>query len=620
MMDLKEIITLEDKLIYESVTDLLSQLPPLSSIKKEDIEKINAKVPSIASAIHYRIISNLICSYISYRFPILQKDICKICFDINIEECEVIQIKDIQSIPLICEGLHIAFLNSKFQINQRNKKVRSKSKEQLIELGAVYTQSHIANDIVKGTLENLSVSIEKAKILDFACGTGRFYEQIVSHFENKTYAILNNIYALDIDKTALHITKLKALTYFDKITIDECQIISNHIILRNGLRKNDLFFPEPLYISAEDFDGLTEARFDAIVSNPPYLVLKPNKSKEGVGTVDNIQEQVTYYRNSGIYVYSIEGMLNLYQLSIERMLQMLKSNGVLGIICPSTLFGDVSATKLRKHLLLQNNVLYIKFFAERIPIFENVNQATNIFILKKGIPSKKIIINEENETFEVDIELVKELFPKNLEIPAIKASEWKILKKLSSLKKLKQISSIRNRRGELDLTLCKNYITKQPTTYRLVRGNMIGDSEIKDINGEYVEESFIDTRSKEFKNYDLNKKRLICQQISNGGLKRRLRFIYCSQNDILGNSCNYISSDEETLCKLNILLNSSILNWRFKITSSNNHINNYELDELPIVDLKKVDPTFSYSTQKELDEYVGALYGLTKEELQLIEL
>lgn len=160
------------------------------------------------------------------------------------------------------------------------------------------------------------------------------------------------------------------------------------------------------------------------------------------------------------------------------------------------------------------------------------------------------------------------------------------------MKKLKQIHSIRNRRGELDLSLCKEYVTSSQTPYRLVRGNMIGDTEVKDINGEFVLESFIPTRSKDYCTFDFNRKRLICQQISNGGLRRRLKFIFCAPSDILGNSCNYISSDEETLAKLHLILNSSVLNWRFKITSSNNHINNYELDELPIVDLNKVDASF----------------------------
>lgn len=616
-MEIKTLITLEDKLIYQEAIALLNNEDPFAPITPEMLDAANAQMSEIASRIHREFLLGLISIYVSTKFTNASA-ILRICFDSEILKMSDVSIKDIDTIPVLCEQLHISFLNSKFSLSLKTSKVRTKSKEQLIELGAVYTQSHIAKSIVDDTFANLSVTLQDAKVLDFACGTGRFYENVISHFVDKKQGVLSNVYAIDLDINALNITRLKALSFIDAISDDECKILCNHIVLKDGLRKNNSFFPEPLHISSFDLDGLTENGFDAIVSNPPYLVLKPNKAKAGVGGSDKIQEQVTYYRTCGFYQYSIEGMLNLYQLSIERMLQMLKPGGELGIICPSTLFGDVSAKKLRKHLLLRNKVRSIRFFAEKIPLFENVNQATNIFILQKGGSTSNITISEETEVFDVNISLVKELFPENLEIPTIKSLEWDILRKLSSLKKLKQISSIRNRRGELDLSLCKDFVTTTQTPYRLVRGNMIGDTEVKDINGEFVLESFIPTRSKDYRTYDFNRKRLICQQISNGGLRRRLKFIFCASSDVLGNSCNYISSDEETLAKLYLILNSSVLNWRFKITSSNNHINNYELDELPIVDLDKVDPTFSYSSQEELDEYVGTLYGLSEDERNLI--
>lgn len=616
-MEIRTLIELEDKIIYQDAVALLNSEDPFVALSSELIDSIKMQVPSIATKVHHNILLNLISIYVASKFA-NGEVVMQNCFENKLIDNYGISISDVEDIPYLCEQLHISFLNSKFTLNLKTSKVRSKSKEQLIELGAVYTQSHIAKSIVDATLGNLRNPISETRILDFACGTGRFYENIITHFKNKKRAILSNIYAIDIDLNALFVTRLKALSFIDTITEEECRVLAHHIVLKDGLRKNNSFFPEPLHISSDDLDGLTESGFDAIVSNPPYLVLKPNKAKAGVGGTDKIQEQVTYYRTCGFYQYSIEGMLNLYQLAIERMLQMLKHGGELGIICPSTLFGDVSASKLRKHLLLRNNVRCIRFFAEKIPLFENVNQATNIFILQKGGETSNITISEENEVFEVNISLVKELFPENLEIPTIKSLEWDILRKLSSMKKLKQISSIRNRRGELDLTLCRDFITAVHTPYRLVRGNMIGESEVRNINGEYVKEEFIPTRSKEYRAFDFNRKRLICQQISNGGLRRRLKFIFCASSDILGNSCNYISADEDTLAKLFLILNSSILNWRFKITSSNNHINNYELDELPIVDLDKVDPKFTFSSQQELDDYIGTLYGLSKEEQRLI--
>lgn len=616
-MEIKTLIALEDSIIYNEVVKQLDIDDSFSQIPQNKLEEINTNVPIIANQIHKELLLELISIYVSSKFPNSNR-IMNLCFDCSILNKFEVPIVSIDAIPLLCEQLHISFLNSKFCINSKSSKVRTKSKEQLIELGAVYTQSHIAKSIVNDTLANLSIPLKNAKILDFACGTGRFYENIIPLFNDKKQAIISNVYAIDLDVNAIFITRLKALSFIDYITEEECKHLCKHIVLKDGLRKNDSFFPNPLYISSDDLDGLSECGFDAIVSNPPYLVLKPNKAKAGVGASDKIQEQVNYYRTCGFYHYSIEGMLNLYQLSIERMLQMLKPYGELGIICPSTLFGDVSAKKLRKYLLLRNNVRSIHFYAEKIPLFENVNQATNIFILQKNGITSSISISEDKEVFDVNISLVKELFPENLEIPTIKSIEWNILRKLSTLKTLKQFSTIRNRRGELDLSLYKKFITTELTPYRLVRGNMIGDSYIKDINGEFVFADFLSTRSKDYMALDHNKKRLICQQISNRGVRNRLRFVYCEKHDIIGNSCNYISSDEETLKKLFILLNSAILNWRFNITSSNNHINNYELAELPIIDLGLIDTNKQFSSDIEREYYIGKLYGLTESEIKFI--
>ena len=614
---IKKLISLEDELIIDYFKAEYLENQCFENESDSNLDP-NSLICSIAHKVHEQLLKDLFFTFVSQKFPQNAVEILIRCFDTKQECCKNITLTTAENIPHLCEKLHISFLNSKFRWNGNPLKIRTKSKEQLIELGAVYTQSHIAKKIVNETISNIGTPLDSSKILDFACGTGRFYENILSLFENPQSAALTNVFAVDIDINAIRITRLKALSNFDSITIEECNKICKHIICKDALKLNTSLLSEDSYLSNDDFDGLINSGFDAIVSNPPYLVLKPNKSKGGLSTADKIQEQVQYFRNSGVYSFSIEGMLNLYQLSIERMLQMLKNQGALGVICPSTLFGDISASKLRKHLILENRVISIDFYAERIPLFENVNQATNIFILQKGCQTQNIRITEQEETFDVNLSLIKELFPNNLEIPAIKSLEWDILRKLSTFKKLKDFPFIRNRRGELDLSLYKNFITTEKTNYRLIRGNMIGDNCINDINGEYVENTFISTRSKDFCCYDLNKQRLICQQISNRGLKKRLKFVYCQCDDIIGNSCNYISSDSETLNKLFLLLNSAILNWRFNITSSNNHINNYELAELPIIDLSLIETNKQFSSDIERECYIGNLYGLTESEIKFI--
>ena len=97
--------------------------------------------------------------------------------------------------------------------------------------------------------------------------------------------------------------------------------------------------------------------------------------------------------------------------------------------------------------------------------------------------------------------------------------------------------------------------------------------------------------------------------------KKRLKFVECTPNDVLANSCNYITSyDSSQIQNLKILLNSYILNWRFKITSTNNHINNYELDALPLIDFTQFSNTMNGDELKNNIE-ISKLYGLTDFEI-----
>lgn len=530
---------------------------------------------------------------------------------------------EIEYIPQLCEMLHVSYLNSLFAY-ARGKIYRKKSKSNLLETGAVYTQDQIAYEIVHRTLSNMSSmgNPESLKVLDFATGTGRFYRQVVKCMSEvfsipSDYSILNNIYAVDIDPVALNVCRINAMSLLSVLDLDKAKKVSEHIILKNALMK-ELLFEDKMAISHDDFGGLFFNGFDAIVSNPPYLVLKSNKNKMDEQTVENINTMIKYFRSSSFYNYAIEGMLNLYQLSLEAMLGMLKTGGEMGIICPSTLFADGSASTLRKHLLAKHKVSYIKYFTEDDSLFENVTQATCIFHLTKGGNTTRIDIVQGERSYQIALGDVKQIFGANWEIPSIEKVEWDILRKLLSIPVLKNQPHIRNKRGELDLSLFKDYITSEPTSLRLVRGNMISADSIVDSNHEYVRPEFFEKKSQDYLSHDKGRRRLVCQQISNMTQRVRLRFVECESNDVLGNSCNYITVAEEKIPQMKTLLNSALLNWRFKITSTNNHINNYELDELPIIELDAVTSDVIDMDDISKNKKICSLYGLEGEEINFI--
>ena len=608
----------EEKLIAEELVAMGFSVGILATSCPTDKDINNA-----FKSVHMKMISTLVSYYMSkcclnylpcnypefFEGELVQVDILPPDFD-----CEII--------PQICEELHVSYLNSLYSY-KNGKITRKKSKANLLEAGAVYTQEKIAYDIVYRTLVNVKIANpSQIKILDFATGTGRFYKQVVICLQqifgiSKEDSILNNIYAVDIDPIAINICRINALSQIRDLDTSKASITASHIILKNALMKDELFESQ-MAICQKDIDGLFFNGFHAIVSNPPYLVLKPNKNKMDAVTVDNINNMTRYFRNSSYYKYSIEGMLNLYQLSLEAMLGMLQNGGEMGIICPSTLFADISASSLRKHLLSNNNVTYIKYFSEDDPLFDNVTQATCIFHLTKGESTNIIDIVQGNKDYKISLEDVKQVFKSHWEIPSIEKVEWNILKKLLTFPIMKNLSFIRNKRGELDLSLFRDYITLEPTTLRLVRGNMLSGGSINDVNHEYVKLEFLDKKSNDYMTYDHGKIRLVCQQISNQLQNIRLKFVECQKNDVLGNSCNYITVSEDLIPKMKVLLNSALLNWRFKITSTNNHINNYELDELPIIGMNLITDEILKKEEIEQNKAICSLYGLKNEEINFI--
>lgn len=633
------IIKEEQLILLEIQRTYLSDKDEIKPISSETIHLINANLlltdeTNVAFKVHKQLVNSLICVYVNKEFSNQASKLKSVFQYEEIAGIEDFIQKHISEIPAIIEELHIAFLNSEFSIN-RGKLTRKKSKHHLRENGAVYTLKEITNEIVENTIDkaiNQNINPKEISCLDFASGTGRFYFEAVDILKEKytltlQQIVTNNLFAIDIDETALSILRCKVISLFTEIDNEIINALSINIINRNALipKATLLEENENSIDLINDFQKvLSKGGFDVVFSNPPYYLLKVNKKANAhqklndyyVNLQSKIQSEINFFRTSGVYQYSIEGMLNYYRLSIEMILRLTKTNGQIGIICPSSLFGDLTSAKLRKHILTSHKLHFIRYYPEASRLFDNVSQSTIIFYLQKNGKTEKVGIEISDNTFEIDFETIKNVFPTNFEIPLIDETGWKILSKISNQKKIKEIPFIRNRRGELDLTLFKPFITTKNTGWRLVRGNMISENGIIDKNGEFVEiEDFLNKKSDDYKTNDYNKVRLICQQISNVDMQKRLKFVFCEKTDILGNSCNYIIStrQSEDLKKIYSILNSELLNWRFKITSSNNHINNYELDELPIVDLDNF----------ELDEFsdneaICKLYGLTETETNYI--
>ena len=76
--------------------------------------------------------------------------------------------------------------------------------------------------------------------------------------------------------------------------------------------------------------------------------------------------------------------------------------------------------------------------------------------------------------------------------------------------------------------------------------------------------------------------RIVVQRVANMELDRRLNACVIEAGDFTSDMTNYILPGRFGMLSLLALLNSKLLNWRFKLTSTNNYISAEEINSLPI--------------------------------------
>ena len=391
--------------------------------------------------------------------------------------------------------------------------------------------------------------------------------------------------------------------------------------------------------------------FDIVISNPPYEVLdNQNKNPKRKEYKQLLKENLSF-------VYSTKGQLNLFRIFIERGIQLLKENGIICYINPNTLLADKSSSGLRN--LIRNNLKTNFFleFPESSHVFENVSQAVVIFLCEKISKNDNFFnlafnlkIQDLNsyDPIKVNWQDIDKITGKDLNIPLIKSqSELNILKKLHTLSKYsilkKSCKAILN--GDIHLTHHKKFLSNRKTKNILIRGEHIqryklnlssDNSDRRWFNFETFEKEMSEKKLA-ITISNMKQKRIVMQNIANLSLKNRLIASICPPNCIVGHSAEFlIPRNINIYCMLGII-NSKLLNWRFKITSSNNHVNIYELELLPFphsidpglekkisqltkIILDKSGKNQNYEMEESnLNNLIFKIYGITEEEKKFID-
>ena len=489
--------------------------------------------------------------------------------------------------------------------------------------GSYYTDIELTDVMMNELIEQLRKTNSSKKFCDYrflepCIGTGNFVFSYIKAIaktglsKEEAKCMLNNIYVADINKEALErykesLREIAWLLWEIKLTNE---YFEKHI--GTGLLI-DVTKRELNYISINEvFQGdIINGGFDIVATNPPYKNLKAergqyksddeyDKDKDKYSVISKIVKKN--------FKYSADGVLNLYKLFVEEIIdKYANENAFISLLIPASIMSDKTSMKLRTHILEDNKLISVKVIEENNRYID-AQQALCSILIKKGEKTDNVNITKDYCNAPEDIAKVKIKDILNVNtgnaIIAISSKEYNVLNKLRKFPVVKDLPFIINLRGELDLTANKKYITAMDTGYPLIRGRNIGYYNLMNTpNVEFVSSDFMNITKK--KCY-IEKERIICQQIANMNKERRVTFALISKNYILGNSCNFISVEYNSygidIYTILGLFNTKIINWLFKLTSSNNHVNNYEIDCFPVPVKSKELKEISILTKKYLKE------------------
>ena len=355
-----------------------------------------------------------------------------------------------------------------------------------------------------------------------------------------------------------------------------------HELKHINLAENTHFFLWHTWFS----DVFEKGGFDIVIGNPPYVVVS-EKDKE------------SFYHN-----YQTKNCLELYSYFFEQGIKLLNSKGILSFITGSLYTKGLKFEALRKYL--ENNTQLIAYRNEGDVVFKNVNMPTSTILLYKS--------NENKWTFD-DLLLGK---------------SNDILKKMDSVSKQLSDISIMQRGFEVG----KNRVSNLNGEYRFLTGSNVEKYCYKTVS--YIDQDVVDEFQKDTMFY--KGERFLIRETGSF-----LTTVYLNENIYCNRSLySTIIKDNSFNVKYVVgVLNSTPIQYyyqqKFKAETDlfpKIRIKQAKQLPIPIAGLEVqsaianlVDKIINAKTvglitekfEKEIDKLVYELYGLTEEEVKVVE-
>lgn len=360
----------------------------------------------------------------------------------------------------------------------------------------------------------------------------------------------------------------------------------------------ELEFPEVFFAPSkpggQDVQLSKNGGFDAIVGNPPY----DEFSEDELGySVDDI---LLYFQENQYSQPALDNRINIYRVFIAKAVDLLMLGGQNGFIVPMSLLADSFTYRLRDFLL--NNYLFrsIEAFPQKDDpynrVFFDAKLSTCLYIISKSElsltnnvvvrthPGKDIL--ENSPYYKTNQGNFAVFDPANSSIPLVSQSEWELCLRLAAAHgKLGDVAVAYP--GELMINAqIRPYLSQEPNEYEVIRGAHINPYFLSPTAKQgddlfLLKEKYLKEHPNSEKAYHHKQDRVVYQRYAAIDMYRRLIATIVPAGNFCSHTVGYLRGDAVNPYLLLALFNSTLLDWRFNFTSTNNNVNGYELEALP---------------------------------------
>jgi len=355
----------------------------------------------------------------------------------------------------------------------------------------------------------------------------------------------------------------------------------------------EIEFPEVFFLRCEDkVVRRNSPAFDAIIGNPPYDVLSKKSN-------DDFLFFKKYINHHSALSYCAIGKINYYELFFMRFVAFVGSNTGFSFILPMAILGDYYSSLLRKQWLETTFFSEVHAFPQKDDIhkrvFPDAKLPTAIVTTNGDSSNNGRVVVHPGRTFEdiskeyrCDFNRIKSLDSVLFSIPLARERDLLLAQELLDTNKYQQFCKIALcHQGEVNETNHKDLLSTTADGEPVLRGGNIQQYRLlpKPKQGTQLylnKQMFMKSTNDETRVNHHQKRRLVFQRNSALDNYRRLIACIAPPGKFCFDSVNYIVTAEVDMYAILALFNSRLFEWKFRLTSTNNHVNIYEIDALPI--------------------------------------